>query len=102
RFLIRLHLGQIETLERAVVEIEARLGEVLIPFRWATRAQGQASRVGAGAAGPRHRAPSVLDTAASGADRDAGAGGGRDRGPTRRGADPFSVGDPAADHDAGR
>lgn len=37
RFLIRLHLGQIDALERAVAEIEARLGEVLIPFRWATR-----------------------------------------------------------------
>jgi transposase len=37
RFLIRLHLGQIDALERAVGEIEARLGEVLVPFRWATR-----------------------------------------------------------------
>ena len=37
RFLIRLHLGQIDALQRAVAEIEARLGEVLIPFRWATR-----------------------------------------------------------------
>ena len=36
RFLIRLHLGQIDALQRAVGEIEARLGEVLIPFRWAT------------------------------------------------------------------
>jgi transposase len=37
RFLIRLHLGQIDALQRAVGEIEARLGEVLVPFRWATR-----------------------------------------------------------------
>src|SRR6185503_2083330 len=37
RFLIRLHLGQIDALQRAVTEIEARLGEVLVPFRWATR-----------------------------------------------------------------
>lgn len=37
RFLIQLHLGQIDALERAVGEIEARLGEVLVPFRWATR-----------------------------------------------------------------
>jgi transposase len=36
RFLIRLHLGQIDALQRAVVEIETRLGEVLVPFRWAT------------------------------------------------------------------
>ena len=37
RFLIRLHLGQIDALQRAVAEIESRLGEALIPFRWATR-----------------------------------------------------------------
>jgi len=37
RFLIRLHLGQIDALQRAVTEIESRLGEVLVPFRWATR-----------------------------------------------------------------
>ena len=37
RFLIRLHLGQIDALQRAVAEIEMRLGEVLVPFHWATR-----------------------------------------------------------------
>ena len=37
RFLIGLHLGQIDALQRAVAEIEARLGEVLVPYRWATR-----------------------------------------------------------------
>jgi transposase len=37
RFLIGLHLRQIDALQRAVVEIEQRLGEVLVPFRWATR-----------------------------------------------------------------
>jgi transposase len=37
RFLIRLHLQQIDALQRAVHDIEGRLGEVLIPFRWATR-----------------------------------------------------------------
>jgi transposase len=37
RFLIGLHLRQIDALQRAVAEIEQRLGEVLVPFRWATR-----------------------------------------------------------------
>jgi transposase len=37
RFLIRLHLGQIDALQCAVAEIESRLGEALVPFRWATR-----------------------------------------------------------------
>ena len=37
RVLVRLHLGQIDALQRAVGEIEARLGEALAPFRWATR-----------------------------------------------------------------
>ena len=35
--MIRLHLGQIDALQRAVAEIEMRLGEVLVPFHWATR-----------------------------------------------------------------
>ena len=37
RFLIRLHLGQFNALQRAAADIEARLGEVLIPFRGAIR-----------------------------------------------------------------
>lgn len=37
RFLIRLHLRQIDALERAVGDLEARLGEVLGPFHWAIR-----------------------------------------------------------------
>ncbi|TMQ54037.1 MAG: IS110 family transposase, partial [Candidatus Eisenbacteria bacterium] len=37
RFLIRLHLRQIDALKHAVGEIETRLGELLVPFQWATR-----------------------------------------------------------------
>jgi transposase len=37
RFLLNLHLEQIQALERAVVEVEGRLGEVMAPFRWAAR-----------------------------------------------------------------
>lgn len=33
RFMLKLHLGQIDALERAVHDVEARLGEVLQPFR---------------------------------------------------------------------
>src|SRR5262245_60987506 len=33
RFMLKLHLGQIEALEVAVRDVEARLGEVLAPFR---------------------------------------------------------------------
>jgi transposase len=33
RFLLKLHLGQIEALEAAVRDVEARLGEALAPFR---------------------------------------------------------------------
>ena len=35
RFLLQLHLTHVETLERAVHEVEARLGEALAPFRTA-------------------------------------------------------------------
>ncbi len=35
RFLLRLHVTQIETLEAAVRDVEARLGEALLPFRHA-------------------------------------------------------------------
>ena len=35
RFLLQLHLAQIEALEGAVREVEARLGDALIPFRTA-------------------------------------------------------------------
>ena len=35
RFMLKLHLGQIETLETAVRDVEARLGEALGPFRTA-------------------------------------------------------------------
>lgn len=33
RFLLKLHLGQIDALEAAVHELEARLGEALVPFQ---------------------------------------------------------------------
>jgi len=33
RFMLKLHLGQIEALEAAVRDVEARLGEALAPFR---------------------------------------------------------------------
>ena len=33
RFLLRLHLGQIDALTAAVRELEARMGEALVPFR---------------------------------------------------------------------
>ena len=35
RFLLKLHLDQIETLDAAVAQVEARLGEALAPFRTA-------------------------------------------------------------------
>ena len=35
RFMLKLHLGQIEALEAAVRDVEARLGEALAPFRTA-------------------------------------------------------------------
>jgi transposase len=35
RFMLQLHLGQIEALETAVRDVEARLGEALAPFRTA-------------------------------------------------------------------
>jgi transposase len=38
RFLIRLHLQQIDALQQAVVDVEAHLGEALLPFRSAARA----------------------------------------------------------------
>ena len=37
QFLLGLHLGQVDALQRAVTDIEARLGETLGPFRWATQ-----------------------------------------------------------------
>lgn len=37
RFMIRLHLGQIEAVDRAVAELEQRIGEVLEPFRAVVR-----------------------------------------------------------------
>jgi transposase len=37
RFLLKLHLGQIQALEQAVASIEERLGELMIPFHWAAR-----------------------------------------------------------------
>jgi transposase len=33
RFLLRLHLGQVKSLEKTVLELEARLESVLVPFR---------------------------------------------------------------------
>lgn len=38
RFLLRLHLGQIDTLRRAIAEVEAQMGPLLDPFRAKTAA----------------------------------------------------------------
>jgi transposase len=37
RFLLKLHLGQIQALDRAVADVEGRLGEMMAPFLWAVR-----------------------------------------------------------------